>query len=125
MFNQTLELNTVSNEITYVILAIAHAAARLYTVCETYVEAFEKSKAGKNWYTLGVLILYGYLGKAEELERTWKLVQDLPHVKSKSFVLAIEAFGRMNYVDIAEDILSELKSSRKSNLPKQVNSIIS
>ncbi|KAI8027580.1 Pentatricopeptide repeat-containing protein [Camellia lanceoleosa] len=45
-------------EIFFCILATAHAVARLYTICEAYVEAVEKSATGNNWSTLDVLILY-------------------------------------------------------------------
>ncbi|KAK7856802.1 pentatricopeptide repeat-containing protein [Quercus suber] len=68
------------NEVSYCIIATAHAVARLYTVAEAYVEAVEKSVTGDNWSTLDVLIiLYGYLGKGKELERTLGIVQELPH----------------------------------------------
>ncbi|XP_019701610.1 pentatricopeptide repeat-containing protein At1g07590, mitochondrial isoform X2 [Elaeis guineensis] len=114
------------DEITFGILAIAHAVARLYTVSETYVEAIERSKTGNNWSTLDILlILYGYLGKKEKLERTWKFVEELPHARSKSFMLAIEAFGRIGHVSRAEEIWAEMKSNRELKLTKQFNSIIS
>ncbi|GFS31178.1 tetratricopeptide repeat (TPR)-like superfamily protein [Actinidia rufa] len=83
------------NEISFCIIATAHAVARLYTVCQFNVEAVEKLATESNWSTLDVLLtLYGYLGKEKELEQTWSIVQELPNVKSKSFMLAIEAFGR-------------------------------
>ncbi|KAF5206149.1 Pentatricopeptide repeat-containing protein [Thalictrum thalictroides] len=93
------------NEITYCILATAHAVARLYSVTEAYVEEVEKSKTGNNWSTLDVLlILYGYLGKERELEQTWRAVHQLPYVRYKSFVLAIEAYGRLERLDRAEEL---------------------
>ncbi|KAI3995841.1 hypothetical protein MKX01_020376, partial [Papaver californicum] len=48
--------NVEPNEISCCILATAHAVARLYAVCEAYVEAIEKSKTGNNWSTLDVLL---------------------------------------------------------------------
>ncbi|XP_020114990.1 pentatricopeptide repeat-containing protein At1g07590, mitochondrial-like [Ananas comosus] len=114
------------NEITYGILAIAHAVARLYTVSRTYIEAIEQSKTGNNWSTLDILlILYGYHGKEKELESTWKLVQELPHVTSKSLLLAIEAFGRVGSISRAEEIWAELKARGKLGSAKYFNSIIS
>ncbi|XP_038970627.1 pentatricopeptide repeat-containing protein At1g07590, mitochondrial [Phoenix dactylifera] len=126
VFIEMKQAKVEPNEITYGILAIAHAVARLYTVSETYIEAIERSKTGNNWSTLDILlILYGYLGKEEELERTWKFVEELPHARTKSFVLAIEAFGRIGHVSRAEEIWAEMKSNRELKFTKQFNSIIS
>ncbi|KAL2898986.1 hypothetical protein RDABS01_024068 [Bienertia sinuspersici] len=114
------------NEVTYCILATAHAVARLYCGCETYVEAIEKSKTGNNWSTFDVLIiLYGYLGKTKDLDRIWTVVQGFPHVRSKSFLLAIEAFGRIGQLDRAEELWEEVKSHKGLKSTEQYNSIIS
>lgn len=114
------------NEISYCILATAHAVARLFTVCEAYVEAVEKSMTGKNWSTLDVLIiLYGYLGKKKELERIWSAVQDHPHISSRSFVLAIEAFGKLGEVNQSEELYYEMKTSKGLTCTEQFNSLIS
>ncbi|RWW20875.1 hypothetical protein GW17_00014994 [Ensete ventricosum] len=126
VFNDMKRAKVEPNEITYGILAIAHSVARLYTISETYVEAIERSRTGTNWSTLDVLlILYGYLGKEEELQRTWKCVKELPHARTKSFILAIEAFGRASSVDMAEEIFAEMKSVKQLKTIKQFNSIIS
>ncbi|XP_057536389.1 pentatricopeptide repeat-containing protein At1g07590, mitochondrial [Amaranthus tricolor] len=118
--------NVEPNEVTYCILATAHAVARLYCGCETYVEAIEKSKTGNNWSTYDVLIiLYGYLGKEKELEKIWSIVQGFPHVRSKSFLLAIEAFGRIGQLNRAEELWEELKSKKTLKSTEQYNSIIS
>lgn len=114
------------NEVSYCILAIAHAVARLYTAAEAYVESIEKSATGSNWSTLDLLlILYGYLGKAKELERTWCVVKDLPHIRSKSYMLAIEAFGRIGQLSRAEELWSEMKSTKELKTTEQYNSLIS
>ncbi|CAN1732137.1 Pentatricopeptide repeat-containing protein At1g07590, mitochondrial [Linum perenne] len=114
------------NEITFCILATAHAVARLYTAAEEYVEAVENSCTGKNWSTFDVLmILYGYLGKEKELERTWGIVQQLQNTRPKSYILAIEAFGRIGLVDRAEELWSEMKSLKSLNSTDQFNSILS
>ncbi|KAF0897609.1 hypothetical protein E2562_000344 [Oryza meyeriana var. granulata] len=61
VFNDMKRAKIEPNEITFGILAIAHAVARLYTVSQTYVEAIENSMTGTNWSTLEILlILYGY-----------------------------------------------------------------
>ncbi|XP_020241429.1 pentatricopeptide repeat-containing protein At1g07590, mitochondrial [Asparagus officinalis] len=126
VFNDMKRLKIEPNEITYGILAKAHAVARLYTVSEMYTEALERSKTGKNWSTFDVLIiLYGYLGKEKELERTWKSVEELPHIRSKSFVLAVEAFGRIGSIHRAEEIWAEMKSKEEIKLPQHFNAIIS
>jgi pentatricopeptide repeat protein len=114
------------NEITYGILAISHAVARLYTVSQTYIEAIKNSMTGTNWSTQEILlILYGYLGKEKELKMTWNLMQGLPHIRSKSFTLAIEAFGKVGSVEQAEEIWGEIKSTRKLRLTEQFNSMLS
>ncbi|CAN4099249.1 unnamed protein product [Withania somnifera] len=113
------------NEVSYCILATAHAVARLYTVCETYIEAIEKSATGQNWSTLDILvILYGYLGKRNDLERTWGVILELPHVRSKSYVLAIEAFGRIGDLCRAEELWSIMKSKDFMKSNEQFNSLI-
>ncbi|RLN04353.1 pentatricopeptide repeat-containing protein [Panicum miliaceum] len=126
VFNDMKRAKIEPNEITYGILAIAHAVARLYTVSQTYVEAIENSMTGTNWSTLEILlILYGYLGKEKELKRTWKIMQGLPHIRSKSFILAIEAFGKVGSVDQAENIWVNINSTKKLSLTEQFNSILS
>ncbi|CAK9146349.1 unnamed protein product [Ilex paraguariensis] len=114
------------NEVSYCILASAHAVARFYTVCEAYVEEVEKSMMGNNWSTLDILvILYGYLGKKKELERTWGIVQELPHIRSKSFILAVEAYGKIGELSRAEEIWAEMKSKKGLKSTDQFNSVIS
>ncbi|KAK8935572.1 Pentatricopeptide repeat-containing protein [Platanthera zijinensis] len=126
VFNRMKKAQIRPNEITFGILAMAHAVARLYTVCEMYVETIEKIKTGKNWSTFDILlILYGYLQKKHDLERTWAAVKSLPHVKVKSFLLAIEAFGRMGCIDEAEEIWAEMKLMAPLKNTSQHNSIIS
>ncbi|KAK3122799.1 hypothetical protein QOZ80_8AG0618490 [Eleusine coracana subsp. coracana] len=126
VFNDMKRAKIEPNEITYGILAIAHAVARLYTVAQTYVEAIENSMTCTNWSTLEILlILYGYLGKEKELKRTWEIMQDLPHIRSKSFTLAIEAFGKVGSVEHAEKIWVRIKSTKKINLTEQFNAILS
>lgn len=114
------------NEISFCILATAHAEARLYTVCEAYVQAIEKCMTGNNWSTLDILlILYGYLGKRKEVQRIWRSLQELPHVMSKSFELAIEAFGRIGEVNGSEELWHEMKTKQGLKTTEQFNSMIS
>lgn len=126
VFGEMKQVEVEPNEISFCILATAHAVARLYSVCEVYVEAVEKSATGNNWSTFDVLlILYGYLGKLKELERTWCTLQELPNVKSKSFIVAIEAFGRIGRLSRAEQIWAEMKSGKGLKSTEQFNSMIS
>ncbi|CAH9114458.1 unnamed protein product [Cuscuta epithymum] len=125
VFNDMKRVKVQPNEVTYCILATAHAVAKLYTVCETYVEAIEKSATGKNWSTWDILvILYGYLGKQKELERTWGIIQEHRQVTSKSFMLAIEAFGRIGDLNRAEGLWLEMKSEKGLKSIDQFNSMI-
>ncbi|CAN6559580.1 unnamed protein product [Malus baccata var. baccata] len=90
--------------------------ARLYAAAEAYVEALEKSVRGNNWSTLDVLImLYGYLGKEKQT----------PPVRSKSYVLAVEAFGRIGQLNRAEELWLEMKSVKGLKTTEQFNSMIS
>lgn len=126
VFDEMKRAKVDPNEITYCILATAHAVARLYSVSEAYVEAVEKSKTGDNWSTLDVLIiLYAYLRKEKKLEGTWVVVKGLPHVRTKSFILAIEAYGRIGRLERAEELWLEMKSEKKLKLTEQFNAIIS
>ncbi|PON33518.1 Tetratricopeptide-like helical domain containing protein [Parasponia andersonii] len=126
VFSDMKRVKVEPNEISYCIVATAHAVARLYTVSEAYVEGVEKSMTGNNWSTLDVLIMsYGYLGKEKGLEKTWQVVQDLPYVRSKSYVLAIEAFGRIGKLDRAEELWLEMKSRKGLNTTEQFNSMLS
>ncbi|GFP82337.1 pentatricopeptide repeat-containing protein at1g07590 mitochondrial [Phtheirospermum japonicum] len=113
------------NEITLCTMAIAHAVARLRTACEAYTEGIGKSMTGRNWSTLDILvILYGYLGKPKELERTWGVIGELPHVRSKSYVLAIEAFGKIGNLGRAEEVWDEMVSKKGLKSTEQFNSLI-
>ncbi|KAI7738274.1 hypothetical protein M8C21_014440 [Ambrosia artemisiifolia] len=126
VFSDMNRANVEPNEITYCTIATAHAVARLYTACETYVEAIEKSMTGKNWSTLDILIiLYGYLRKSKDLERIWRIVQEQPRVKSKSYVLAIEALGKIGDVSRAEELWSEMMSKEELKSTEHFNSLIS
>ncbi|CAN4100549.1 unnamed protein product [Withania somnifera] len=125
VFSDMKRANVEPNEVSYCILAIAHAVARLYTVCETYIEAIEKFATGKNWSTLDILvILYGYLGKRTELERIWGVILELSHIRSKSYVLAIEAFGRIGDLCRSEELWSIMKSRNSLKSNAQFNSLI-
>ncbi|KAH9607786.1 hypothetical protein KSS87_022435 [Heliosperma pusillum] len=126
VFGDMKKANVELNEITYCILANAHAVARLLTVCGSYVEAIENSKSGTNWSTYDVLIiLYGYLGKVKDIERIWGRVLELPQVRTKGYLIAIEAFGRMGRLDRAEELWEEMKSKMGLKSTEQYNSIIS
>ncbi|KNA06965.1 hypothetical protein SOVF_176270 [Spinacia oleracea] len=126
VFGDMKRANIEPNEVTYCILATAHAVAKLYCGCETYVEAIEKSKTGNNWSTFDVLIiLYGYLGKAKEVDRIWSIVQGFPHVRSKSYLLAIEAFGRMGQLNRAEQLWDECKPREGMKSTEHYNSMVS
>ncbi|GMH12285.1 hypothetical protein Nepgr_014126 [Nepenthes gracilis] len=126
VFSDMKRANVEPNEVTYCILATAYGVARLYTVSEAYVEAVESSMTGNNWSTLDVLIiLYGYLGKLKDLERIWGAVLELPHVRSKSFLLAIEAFGRIGQLNRVDEIWAEMKSKKTLKSTEQFNSMIS
>ncbi|XP_068655189.1 pentatricopeptide repeat-containing protein At1g07590, mitochondrial-like [Aristolochia californica] len=126
VFNEMKRAKVEPSEITFCILATAHAVARLYAVSEAYVEEVEKCKTGSNWSTFDVLlILYGYLGKQRKLEETWHTIQNFPFVRYKSFVLAIEAFGRIGQLDRAEELWLEMKSKKRLKRTEQFNSIIS
>lgn len=124
VFNEMKKSKVDPTEITYCILATAHAVARLHSVSEAYTEVVERSKTGNNWSTFDVLlILYGYLKKEKKLEDTWLVLKNLPHVRSKSYILAIEAFGRIGKLNRAEELWFEMQS-KKLKLTEQFNSII-
>ncbi|KAL6979192.1 hypothetical protein U1Q18_020856, partial [Sarracenia purpurea var. burkii] len=126
VFGEMKRAKVEPNEISFCILATAHAVARLYTVCQVYVEAVEKSATGNNWSTFDVLvILYGYLGNEKEIERTWGALKELPNVRSKSFILAIEAFGRIGRLSRSEQIWLEMKAEKGLKSTEQFNSMIS
>lgn len=125
VFGDMKRANVEPNEISYCILATAHGVARLYTACEAYVEAIEKCMTGKNWATVDILVtLYGYLGKRKELERTWSTMQEQPHIKSKSYVLAVEAFAKIGELSRAEQLWLEMKTKGLKST-EQFNSMIS
>lgn len=127
VFSDMKRAKVEPNEITYCILATAHAVARLYTVCEAYVEDIKKSMTGRNWSTFDILIiLYGYLGNLKELERVWNIILGLPNVRTKSYVLAIEAFGRIGEICRAEELFLEMRTKRAlKSSTEQFNSMIS
>ncbi|TKY48419.1 Pentatricopeptide repeat-containing protein mitochondrial [Spatholobus suberectus] len=126
VFGRMKEAQVEPNEISYCILAIAHAVARLYIATEAYVEAVEKSITGNNWSTLDVLLmLYGYLGNQKEMERIWAIIRELPFVRSKSYMLAIEAFGRIGQLNRAEELWLEMKSTKGLKSVEQFNSMMS
>ncbi|GAA0161089.1 hypothetical protein LIER_17490 [Lithospermum erythrorhizon] len=125
VFDEMRQGEVEPNEITFCILASAHAVARLYTACAAYVESVEKSMTGTNWSTLDILvILYGYLGNQNKLERIWDVIQMLPNVRSKSFLLVVEAYGRIGDYNRAEEIWMEMKSKKGLKSTEQFNALI-
>ncbi|KAH6835876.1 Tetratricopeptide repeat superfamily protein [Perilla frutescens var. hirtella] len=113
------------NEISYCIFTVSHAVARLYTACEAYVEVIKKSMTRDNWSTLDILvILYGYLGDRKELERTWSMIEELPYVRGKSFLLAIQAFRKIGNLGRAEGLWHEMVSKKGLKSTEQFNSMI-
>lgn len=113
------------NETTLCILASAHAVAQLYTGCEVFVESVEKSMTGTNWSTFDILVmLYGYLGNRNKLERIWDEIKKAPNVGSKSFLLVVEAFGRIGDYNRAEEIWMEMKSKTGLKWTHQFNVLI-
>ncbi|KAH9298157.1 hypothetical protein KI387_029839, partial [Taxus chinensis] len=126
VFDTMKQGNVSPNEITYCILANAYAIARLYTAAEAFVEALEKEKTGTNWSTLDILmLLYGSLRREEDLERTWELVKKLPNIRCKSYLLAVESFGKIGCIDKAEEIWQELMSKGGAKSTDHYNAIIS
>lgn len=126
VFDRMKEANIEPNERTYCILANAYTIARLYTTAESFTEATEKARKDRSWSTLEILLsLYGSLGKEEELKRTWELVERLPQVRSKSYIQAIEAFGKINCIDKAEEIWKEMMSIKGVKLTEHFNAILS
>lgn len=63
--------------------------------------------------------------KRKEVERKWRSLQELPHVKSKSFELAIEASGRIGEVNRSEELWLEMKTKQGLKSTEQFNSMIS
>ncbi|KAL1545146.1 pentatricopeptide repeat-containing protein, mitochondrial [Salvia divinorum] len=125
VFGDMKRMMVEPNEISCCILAVSHAVARLYTACEAYVEIIKKSMKGDNWSTLDILvILYGYLGNQKEVEEMWSKVQALPYVRGKSFLLAIEAFGRIGNLVRAEELWHEMVSEKGLKSTEQFNSMI-
>ncbi|EPS72087.1 hypothetical protein M569_02669, partial [Genlisea aurea] len=107
------DMKAEPNEITYCIMATAHSVARLHAACSEYTESVERCMTGDNWSTLDILLtLYGSMRKTEEVERTWSRIRQLPHVRAKSFVLAVEAFGKVGNVDLAEEAWEEAAGLR-------------
>ncbi|XP_047318692.1 pentatricopeptide repeat-containing protein At1g07590, mitochondrial [Impatiens glandulifera] len=125
-FDKMKQAKVEPNEVSFCILATAYSVARLYTVSEAYVESIESSKTGNNWSTYDILLmLYGYLGKLKDLERTWGIIQEFPNIKSKSYILGIEAFGRIGELTKAEDLWLEMKAKKGLKLIDQYNAMIS
>lgn len=125
VFGDMKRMMVEPNEISYCILAVSHAVARLYTACEAYVEMVKKHMTGDNWSTLDMLvILYGYLRNERELERTWSMIQELPNVRSKSFLLAIEAFGKIGNLGRVEELWLEMVEKKGLKSAEQYNSMI-
>lgn len=125
VFGDMKRMKVEPNEVSYCILAVAHAVARLYTACVVYAESIEKFMTGDNWSTLDILvILYGCLRKQKDLERTWSLIQELPYVRCKSFILAIEAFGKIGNLDRAEELWLDMASKKGLKSTEQFNSMI-
>ncbi|CAA0836048.1 Pentatricopeptide repeat-containing protein -mitochondrial [Striga hermonthica] len=125
VFGEMKRASVEPNEITYCIMAVSHAVARLYITCGSYTEKIEKSMTGRNWSTLDILVmLYGYLRSEKELEKTWAQIRSLPHVRSKSYVLAVEAFGRTGNHSRAEEIWLQMASEKGIKSTEHFNSMI-
>ncbi|CAL5378696.1 unnamed protein product [Camellia sinensis] len=111
-------------EIFFCILATAHAMARLYTVCESYVEAVEKSATGNNWSTLDVLLLEALktLDSGNDLSASTRIRKSTSWLEITLSI--VEIFAENGDIENAEKLFEELKKANYTRYTFVYNTLI-
>ncbi|KAK8473401.1 hypothetical protein PHAVU_001G122900 [Phaseolus vulgaris] len=97
---------------TQAVLARHYISAGLQDKAETLLKEMEGENLNRNrWLCQILLPLYANLGKVDEVERVWKVCETNPwHDES---LVAIEAWGKLNKVDEAENVFETMIKKRK------------
>ncbi|XP_047156447.1 pentatricopeptide repeat-containing protein At1g15480, mitochondrial-like [Vigna umbellata] len=81
---------------------------------ETVLKEIEGENLKENrWLCATLIRLYAYLGKADEVERIWKVCESNPGVDD--CLAAVEASGRLKKIDEAESIFERASKKWKLN----------
>ncbi|MED6204003.1 hypothetical protein PIB30_005008 [Stylosanthes scabra] len=101
---QTMKAEGVEPDLqTQAALVRHYTCARLNEKAEAILKEIEgENVKEKQWVCPTLLNLYAKLGKADEVERIWKVCESRPRLED--CVCAVEAWGALNKIEKAEEI---------------------
>ncbi|KAE8734377.1 Pentatricopeptide repeat-containing protein [Hibiscus syriacus] len=98
--------------ITQSILAKHYASAGFTEKAEEVLKALEGDDIKQNrWGCKFLLPLYAELGKADEVERIWKVCESKP--RFEEYLAAVEAWGKLGQVEKSEAVFDRLLETSK------------
>ncbi|KAI5080472.1 hypothetical protein GOP47_0003655 [Adiantum capillus-veneris] len=111
---------------TFSLLAKGYLVAGLPEKAGEVVEKVAQSPfRKKRIVNLSLLRLYGSLGKQDQLERVWGLVNEGPRVGSADYIAMIRSLGKVGNSCRAEDIFEEMEEKIGSLSVHHYNALLS
>lgn len=114
--------------VTYSTLASAYIVGGLHDKAELALRNAEKHVPEGRTIVKnlpGLILLYGALGKGEDVERLYKKIRDLPRPTGISvFVDVMEAFGQAACVESAEQVMQDMVAERGWQHLNQYNTLL-
>ncbi|XP_021297455.1 pentatricopeptide repeat-containing protein At1g80270, mitochondrial-like [Herrania umbratica] len=113
---ETMKAEGVEPDIhTQSILAKHYVSGGLTEKAEEVLKGMEGDNKKENrWACRFLLPLYADLGKADEVERVWKVCESNPHLEE--YMAAIEGWGKLNKIEEAEAVF-EMMLKKWKKLP--------
>ncbi|XP_015866359.3 pentatricopeptide repeat-containing protein At1g80270, mitochondrial [Ziziphus jujuba] len=108
---------------TNAILARYYAYGGLKEKAEAVLKEMEGADLKENrWACSSLLPLYAELGKVDDVGRVWKVCESKP--KLQECMGAIEAYGKLNKIDEAEEVFDKALNKWKKRLPSKIYSVL-
>ncbi|KAL2534953.1 Pentatricopeptide repeat-containing protein [Abeliophyllum distichum] len=105
------------------ILARHYVAGGLKDKAEAVLKEMEGDNIEKNrWACRPLLLLYASLGKADEVERLWKVCESNPRLEECT--AAIEAWGKLKKIEEAEAVFDKLVKKVRSPSAKHYSVLL-
>ncbi|CAL0300839.1 unnamed protein product [Lupinus luteus] len=109
---ETMNAEGVEPDIqTQAILVRHYASAGLKEKAEAVLKEMERDLKEKLWVCPTLLRTYANLGKADEVERIWKLCESKPRIVD--CMAAVEAYGKLKKIEEAEAVFEMMSKKWK------------
>lgn len=111
---------------SYGTLATAYIHVGKSEKAKELLKLMEEGDFNRNRPTYDILVAqYGALGDSEGVERVWAKIKEMSSISNRSYVTAIESFGKLGMVEQAEQIYKEMVEDKGARLTRQFNALLS